>query len=36
MESNPQFGVDLHPVDFAQYTESYGRPGFTIEDSKKA
>jgi pyruvate dehydrogenase (quinone) len=36
MEGNPQFGVELHPIDFAKYAEAVGCPGFTIEDPKKA
>ncbi len=36
MEGNPQFAVDLHPIDFAKYAEAVGCPGFTIEDPKKA
>jgi pyruvate dehydrogenase (quinone) len=35
MEGNPQFGVDLHPIDFAKYAEAVGCPGFTIEDPKE-
>lgn len=36
MEGNPQFGVELHPIDFAKYAEAVGCPGFTIDDPKKA
>jgi pyruvate dehydrogenase (quinone) len=35
MEGNPQFGVELHPIDFAKYAEACGCPGFTIEDPDK-
>ncbi len=35
MEANPQFGVELHPIDFAKYAEAVGCPGFTIEDPEK-
>ena len=35
MEGNPQFGVELHPIDFAKYAEAVGCPGFTIEDPEK-
>jgi pyruvate dehydrogenase (quinone) len=35
MEANPQFGVELHPIDFAKYAEAVGCPGFTIEDPKE-
>ncbi|MHB1424550.1 MAG: thiamine pyrophosphate-dependent enzyme [Gemmataceae bacterium] len=36
MESNPEYGCDLHPIDFAKYAEAVGCPGFTIDDPKKA
>ncbi len=35
MEANPQFGVELHPIDFAKFAEAVGCPGFTIEDPAK-
>jgi pyruvate dehydrogenase (quinone) len=35
MEANPQFGVELQPIDFAKYAEAVGCPGFTIEDPEK-
>ena len=35
MEGNPEFGVDLHPIDFAKYAEAVGCPGFTIDDPKQ-
>jgi pyruvate dehydrogenase (quinone) len=34
MEGNPQFGVDLHPIDFALYAQACGAPGYTVEDPK--
>ncbi|MGH7224790.1 MAG: thiamine pyrophosphate-dependent enzyme, partial [Gemmataceae bacterium] len=35
MEGNPQFGVELQPIDFAKFAEAMGCPGFTIEDPEK-
>jgi pyruvate dehydrogenase (quinone)/pyruvate oxidase len=29
---NPEYGVDLHPIDFAAYAQACGGTGFTIED----
>jgi pyruvate dehydrogenase (quinone)/pyruvate oxidase len=29
---NPEFGVELHPIDFAAYARACGGTGFTIED----
>jgi pyruvate dehydrogenase (quinone)/pyruvate oxidase len=29
---NPQYGVDLHPIDFARFAQACGSTGFTIED----
>lgn len=31
-EGNPEFGVDLHPIDFAMIARAMGGTGFTIED----
>ncbi len=36
MEGNPQFGVDLQPIDFAKYAEACGAAGFTLDDPAKA
>lgn len=36
MDSNPQFGVELEPIDFAGYARCCGAAGFTIEDPKDA
>jgi pyruvate dehydrogenase (quinone) len=36
MEGNPQFGVELQPIDFAMYAEACGIPGFTLDDPAKA
>jgi pyruvate dehydrogenase (quinone) len=29
---NPEFGVDLHPIDFAAFAHACGGIGFTVED----
>ncbi len=29
---NPEFGVDLHPIDFAAFAHACGGVGFTVED----
>jgi len=31
-EGNPQFGVQLQPIDFAAYARACGAPGFTIQE----
>jgi pyruvate dehydrogenase (quinone)/pyruvate oxidase len=31
---NPEYGVDLQPIDFAMLAKAYGVAGFTIEDPK--
>jgi pyruvate dehydrogenase (quinone) len=36
MEGNPQFGVDLQPIDFAAVARAFGAPGYTIDDPKNA
>ncbi len=33
-EGNPQYGVELQPIDFAGYARCCGAAGFTIEDPK--
>jgi pyruvate dehydrogenase (quinone) len=35
MEGNPQFGVELQPIDFAAYARSCGAGGFTLDDPEK-
>lgn len=35
MEGNPQYGVQLHPIDFAEIAKACGAPGYTVEDPKK-
>ncbi|HET7226518.1 MAG TPA: thiamine pyrophosphate-dependent enzyme [Candidatus Eisenbacteria bacterium] len=32
---NPEYGCDLHPIDFAAFAEACGGRGFTIEDPKQ-
>jgi pyruvate dehydrogenase (quinone) len=29
---NPEYGVDLHPIDFAEFAHACGAVGFTVED----
>jgi len=36
MEGNPQFGVDLQPIDFAGVARACGAAGFTLADPAKA
>jgi pyruvate dehydrogenase (quinone) len=36
MDANPEFGVDLQPIDFAKYAEAAGAAGYTIHDPKDA
>jgi pyruvate dehydrogenase (quinone) len=36
LEGNPQFGVELQPIDFAAYAKACGAGGFTIEDPATA
>ena len=36
MEGNPEYGVELQPIDFARFAEACGIPGFTMEDPTKA
>ena len=35
MEGNPQFGVQLQPIDFALYATACGATGYTVEDPKQ-
>jgi pyruvate dehydrogenase (quinone) len=35
-EGNPQYGVELQPIDFAAYATAVGAAGFTIEDPAQA
>ena len=35
MEGNPEFGVDLQPIDFATHAQACGAAGFTLDDPAK-
>jgi pyruvate dehydrogenase (quinone) len=35
-EGNPQYGVDLQPIDFAAFARSCGAEGWTLEDPQDA
>jgi pyruvate dehydrogenase (quinone) len=35
-EGNPEFGVELQPIDFALYAKACGAAGFTLEDPAQA
>jgi pyruvate dehydrogenase (quinone) len=36
MEGNPQYGIELQPIDFAMFAKACGAGGFRIEDPKDA
>ncbi|HWE64760.1 MAG TPA: thiamine pyrophosphate-dependent enzyme [Chloroflexota bacterium] len=36
MEGNPEFGVNLQPIDFAAYARACGATGYCLEDPGKA
>ena len=36
MNANPEYGIDLQPIDFAKYAEAVGAKGYTIENAKDA
>ena len=36
MEANPEFGCDLHPINFAKYAEAVGITGSTLERAEDA
>jgi len=36
LDANPEFGIDLQPIDFALYAQAAGAAGFTIRDPKDA
>jgi len=36
MEGNPEFGVELQPIDFAGIAKSCGAAGYTIEEPEQA
>ena len=35
-EGNPQYGVELQPIDFAAYATACGAAGYTIEEPQQA
>jgi len=35
-EGNPEYGLELHPIDFAMFARSCGVAGFTLDDAKQA
>jgi pyruvate dehydrogenase (quinone) len=35
MSANPEFGVDLQPIDFAAYAKACGAAGYCIEDPRQ-
>ena len=35
LDANPEFGVDLQPIDFAKYAEAVGVAGFRVDDPRK-
>lgn len=35
-EGNPEFGIDLQPIDFAMHAQACGAAGFTLEDPANA
>ncbi len=36
LNANPQFGVQLQPIDFAMYAKACGIPGLTLDDPAQA
>jgi pyruvate dehydrogenase (quinone) len=34
-EGNPQYGVDLHPIDFALFAKACGAAGFSVDDPRQ-
>lgn len=36
LDANPEFGVDLQPIDFALYAQAAGAAGYSIRDPKDA
>lgn len=36
MEGNPEFGVELQPIDFAGFAKNCGAAGYTIEEPRQA
>jgi pyruvate dehydrogenase (quinone) len=36
LEGNPEFGVELHPIDFAKVADACGMAGYTLENPQDA
>jgi pyruvate dehydrogenase (quinone) len=36
MDANPEFGIELEPIDFAMHAEACGAAGMTLDDPKDA
>src|SRR5262249_9563608 len=36
LEGNPEYGCDLHPIDFAAYARACGMPGYMLDDPAQA
>lgn len=36
LEGNPQYGVELQPIDFSLYAQACGIPGYTLDDPSRA
>jgi pyruvate dehydrogenase (quinone) len=36
LEGNPEYGIDLHPIDFSKFAQSCGVAGFTLDDPADA
>ena len=36
LDANPEFGIDLQPIDFALYAHACGASGFTLDDPQNA
>lgn len=36
LEGNPEYGIDLHPIDFAAFARSCGVAGFSLDDPAQA
>ncbi|HEU5348119.1 MAG TPA: thiamine pyrophosphate-dependent enzyme [Ktedonobacterales bacterium] len=36
LEGNPQYGVELQPIDFSMYAQACGIPGYTLDDPAAA
>jgi pyruvate dehydrogenase (quinone) len=36
LEGNPEYGIELHPIDFSMFARSCGVEGFTLDDPTEA